>query len=49
MDKLIQKAQMLATQIRKDHLKDWKRHCLKKGIEYKKQPMTLQDVITAVS
>ena len=39
----------MATLIRKDHIKDRKKHCLKKGVEYKKQPITLHDIITSVS
>ena len=48
-EKLQQKAQLLATLIRKDHIKDRKKHCLKKGVEYKRQPITLHDIITSVS
>lgn len=35
--------------MRKDHIRDRKKHCIKKGIEYKKRPITLHDIVTAVS
>ena len=30
-------------------MKDWKKHCLKRGMEYKKSQLTLQDLISIVS
>lgn len=35
--------------IRKDHIKDRKKQCLKRGVEYKKQPISLHDIISTVS